>query len=264
MTTDRQPQDGLLPNRRGFLRTVIGATGAMSLQPRIVTGAVIASAAVAAQPQPAAAQQSAPAANPAQSEGPALGYESFGPAEIAFVEALVAVMCPADALTPNGVDCGLAVFFDRQLAGGYGKGERLYMRGPWKQGKPQQGYELPLTPEQYFKVGVAAADAASRQRNGKAFDELAPTDADAFLHDLADGKVTDDRILLASWFNDFVYPLFTEACFADPIYGGNVGKVFWKMIGYPGLPATYAQDMIDFRGKPHPGAADPKSIADFS
>ena len=31
-----------------------------------------------------------------------------------------------------------------------------------------------------------------------------------------------------------VYPLFQQACFADPVYGGNRDKVFWKMIGYPG------------------------------
>jgi gluconate 2-dehydrogenase gamma chain len=43
---------------------------------------------------------------------------------------MVNVMCPADALTPGGVDCGLAAYIDRQLAGGFGKGARLYMRGP--------------------------------------------------------------------------------------------------------------------------------------
>ena len=76
--------------------------------------------------------------------------------------------------------------------------------------------------------------------------------------------MTDERVQLASWFNELVYPLFEQACFADPIYGGNVGKVFWKAIGYPGLPAVHSQDMIDFRGKQFPGAADPKSIADFA
>ena len=88
--------------------------------------------------------------------------------------------------------------------------------------------------------------------------------ANQFLHEIADGKVTDERIQLASWFNELVYPLFEQACFADPIYGGNVGKVFWKAIGYPRLPAVHSQDMVDFRGKPFPGAADPKSIADFA
>ena len=94
---------------------------------------------------------------------PAAGYESLSPDEAAFVEAMVNVMCPPDHLTPNGTDCGLATYIDRQLAGGYGKGERLYMRDPWKQGKPQQGYQLPLTPEQFFKAGIAAADEAARK-----------------------------------------------------------------------------------------------------
>jgi gluconate 2-dehydrogenase gamma chain len=173
-------------------------------------------------------------------------------------------MCPADHLTPSGVDCGLATFIDRQLAGGFGHGEDLYMRGPWRQGKPQLGYQLPLTPEQFFKAGIAAANAACRARFGKDFDALSVTDAETFLEDLSHGKVTDARVPLGQWFNGLVYPLFVQACFADPIYGGNVDKVFWRMVGYPGLPATHARDMVDFRGKPYPGAKDPKSIADFS
>ena len=48
------------------------------------------------------------------------------------------------------------------------------------------------------------------------------------------------------------------------MYGGNYDKVFWKMIGYPGLPATNTINMVQYRGKPYPGSADPKSIVDFS
>src|SRR5262249_56720449 len=97
---------------------------------------------------------------------PDAGYQSLGPDEAGFVEAMVNVMCPTDGLTPSGVDCGLAIYIDRQLAGGFGKGERLYLQGPWKQGKPQHGYQLPLTPEQFFKAGVAAADEAARNKFG--------------------------------------------------------------------------------------------------
>jgi gluconate 2-dehydrogenase gamma chain len=71
-------------------------------------------------------------------------------------------------------------------------------------------------------------------------------------------------VSLASWFNDVVYPLFVQACFADPLYGGNNDKVFWTLVGYPGLPATHMLDMVRYRGKPYPGAKNPKSIVDFS
>jgi gluconate 2-dehydrogenase gamma chain len=259
LMTDNRLEKPAQPGRRGFLG-VVAATGAASLGPRVLLGGATAATAVLEAPRPSSAQ----AAGDAEPPEPARGYLSLGPDEAAFVESLVNVMCPADELTPSGVDCGLAVFIDRQLAGGFGKGERLYMRGPWQQGKPQLGYQLPLTPEQFFKVGIAAADAACRQRSGKRFVELAEAEADGFLHDVAGGKVTDERVPLAAWLNELVYPLFVQACFADPIYGGNDGKVFWRMVGYPGLPATHAQDMIDFRGKPYPGAAQPMSIADFS
>jgi gluconate 2-dehydrogenase gamma chain len=248
-------------DRRGFLRGLAAATGAASLAPRLAIGTAVNGAALAETARAASAATDSTDQTPPE---PARGYLSLGPDEAGFVEALVTVMCPADGLTPNGVDCGLAVFIDRQLAGGFGKGERLYRHGPWRQGKPQQGYQLPLTPEHFYKAGIAAADAACRERHGRSFGELTESEADAFLHEIADGRVTDPRVPLASWFNELVYPLFAQACFADPIYGGNVGKVFWKMIGYPGLPATHAQDMLDFRGKRYPGAADPQSIIDFS
>jgi len=227
-------------SRRIFLKQVAGASGALA--------AAVTAGAAAAAPAP---------------DTPA-GYESLSPEEAAFVEAMVNVMCPADGLTPNGVDCGLAEYIDRQLAGSFGRGDRLYRSGPWRSGKPQLGYQLPLTPEQFFKAGIAAAQSASTARFAKRFEELESAPADAFLQELAAGKVTDKRVPLTQWFNGLVYPLFTQACFADPVYGGNHNKVFWKLVGYPGLPAVHSQNMTAFRGKPFPGALDPKSIQDFS
>jgi gluconate 2-dehydrogenase gamma chain len=245
-------------DRRDVLKQMVTVAGAAPLSSSALGATAAAAVTVAVQADPASAQVPAPnAAAPA-------GYQSLGPDEAGFVEAFVNAMCPADHLTPNGVDCGLATFIDRQLAGGYGQGENLYMHGPWKKGKPQFGYQLPLTPAQFFKAGIAAANAACQTRFGRDFDALAPADADQFLRDLAAGKVGDPRVPLAEWFNELAYPLFMQACFADPIYGGNNGKVFWRMIGYPGLPGTHTRDMVEFRGKPFPGAKDPKSIADFS
>jgi gluconate 2-dehydrogenase gamma chain len=240
--------------RRGFLKRVAAVSGSIPFAHGMVGGVAVATVAGPA--------RAAPAAKPPIDA--TIGYLSLSPEEAAFTEALVNVMCPADSYTPNGVDCGLATYMDRQLAGSFGKGAKRYLRGPWAQGKPQHGYQLPLTPEQYFKAGVASVAQASRSISGRPFDQLAPAQANAFLNDLAAGKVIDTELNLASWFNELVYPLFEQACFADPIYGGNHDKVFWKVIGYPGLPATNTLNMVQFRGKPFPGAANPKSIADFS
>ena len=235
-------------NRRMFLVNAVAASSALALAP----------------PGEMLAGTSSPAeATPASPEVPA-GYISLSPDEAAFVEAMVNVMCPADDLTPAGVDCGLATYIDRQLAGGFGRGDRLYRSGPWRPGKPQHGYQFPLTPEEFFKAGIASAQEACTTKFGKHFEQLAPADADAFLQDVAAEKIVDAQLPLGSWFNDLAYPLFVQACFADPIYGGNRGKIFWKLVGYPGLPGFHTQDMVAYRGKQFPGALDPKSIQDFS
>ena len=234
--------------RRSFLMSAVAASSALALAP---TGDVLSSPSTATETLPVSLDTPA-------------GYASLSPDEAAFVEAMVNVMCPADDLTPSGVDCGLATYIDRQLAGGFGRGDRLYRSGPWKPGKPQLGYQLPLTPEEFFKAGVARVQEACATKFGKHFEQLAPVDADAFLQDIAAEKIVDSQLPLGQWFNELVYPLFVQACFADPMYGGNRGKVFWKLIGYPGLPAFHTRDMVAYRGKQFPGALDPKSIQDFS
>ncbi len=173
-------------------------------------------------------------------------------------------MCPADEYSPNGVDCGIATYIDRQLAGPYGKGDGRYLQAPFRSGKPELGLQFPLTPEQFCKAGIAAANAACMREHGKPFAELQPAQADEFLKAVAADRVPAAEPPLALWFNTVIYRLFVEGCFADPMYGGNRNAVFWKMIGYPGLPATHTLDMVKYRGKPYPGARDPKSIGDFT
>jgi len=246
------PADVETPRRR-FIKNVAGVAAVIPIQ-----ALAIAPIAAAAASAPSAASAPAP-------ESPVPdGYQSFSTDEAAFVEAVVSTMCPADDLTPDGVACGLATFMDRQLAGGFGNGERLYMEGPWSAGKPEQGYQLPFDPAGFFRAGLAAAQAACQAANGMKLEQLAPAQRDAFLTALAQGKVAGDRVVLSQWFNELVYPLFEQACFADPVYGGNRDKVFWRMVGYPGLPAFHSVDVRTFRGKPFPGAQQPKSIQDFS
>ena len=231
-------------SRREFLRTVALAAG----------GASVASTARAAQEADAAPFSAAPVPV----------YLALSPNEAAFVEKLVDVMCPADEFTAGGVDCGLATFIDRQIAGAFGKGERLYMKGPWRSGRPEDGYQLPLTPEQFFKSGIKAADEACLHQHQRRFAELDAIEADSFLSAIAEDRITEAPVKLADWFNELAYLLFIQACFADPVYGGNHDKVFWKMIGYPGLPAVNGLNIVKYRGKPFPGSRAPKSMEDFA
>ena len=99
-------------------------------------------------------------------------------------------MIPADELTPKGTDIGLNIYIDRALAGGWGKGERLYMQGPWKRGTPNQGYQLPLTPAELYRAGIEATNAHCRKDYGKTFDRLDEKQREEVLLGLSGGKIT--------------------------------------------------------------------------
>src|SRR5437660_9260301 len=149
-------------------------------------GAVVGGAAAATPHLSESAQaQQQRAAEPA-----AAGYTFLNFAEAAFVEALVDHMVPADELTPKGTDIGVNIYIDRALAGGWGKGERLYMQGPWKLGVPSQGYQLPLTPAELYRAGIASTNAACVKSYGKPFDKITEAQRQEFLVALSSGKVS--------------------------------------------------------------------------
>src|SRR6188472_4248643 len=153
-------------------------------------GAVVggAAAATVSLPPNAEAQQGAsPAAAP---DAASPGYSFLNLEEAAFVEALVDHMVPADDLTSKGTDIGINIYIDRALAGGWGKGERLYMQGPWKVGVPSQGYQLPLTPAQLYRAGIAATNEHCRKTyGGRPFDRLTEAQREEVLQGLSYDRI---------------------------------------------------------------------------
>jgi len=181
-------------------------------------------------------------------------------AEAAFVEALVDHMVPADELTPKGTDIGVNIYIDRALAGGWGKGERLYMQGPWKSGAPSQGYQLPLTPAQLYRAGIEATNAHCRRTYGKPFDLLDERQREEVLVSLSSGKLSFDDGLPARVFWSTLYQTVMEGMFSDPMHGGNAGMVGWQLIGYPGPYMSWAQHIDQHYGKAF--RPKPMSLAD--
>ena len=243
-------------------RSLLTGAGALG----VGVGVVTAAPGAALVRQAGAKEASPPATAPGQAAQPdaVAGYQSLGIEEAVIVEALVAHMWPADDLSPDGVALGIAVFIDRQLAGAYGQGDRLYLSGPFRQGKPEHGYQLACTPEAYFKTGLRHLAETSARRHAAPPDRLTPDQLEALLHDISETPPEPGAFDLKAWFNELFYPLFVRGAFADPIYGGNRDKQAWRMIGYPGLPATYTTDMVTWRGRRHPASDTPMSIQDFS
>ena len=233
--------------RREFL-TVAGAAAA-ALAPAI--------SAEAQQAQAVASSATPSAASPPVDE-PLLTLTAT---EHAFFAAAADTIIPADEHSPSGSDCGVANFIDRQLAGAYGSGARLYRQGPFPQGKPEQGYQLPLTPREFFRAGIASANEYTRKTWAKDFDRLNEEQRIAALKAMEAGKAEFTGFGSAMFFNALLQ-ITMEGFFADPVYGGNRDMASWKMVGYPGLPATYRHDIKKYLGKTYD--KPPRSIADFS
>lgn len=186
----------------------------------------------------------------------------FTAAEAAAAEALVDRIIPPDAGTPGGKDAGCAVYLDRQLAGPYGRFAGLYRRPPFTKGSKQQGPQSEQTPAELYRKALGALDHYCRSgSDGKPFAELSSDRQDEILRGLESEAVKLEGLEGTTFFEALVKDT-QQGFFADPIYGGNRDKASWKMVGYPGLPATYKEDIKTYFGKKYD--KPPRSIADFS
>jgi gluconate 2-dehydrogenase gamma chain len=226
----------------------------------LLKGAVVGGAAAAGAASAIAAPETAQAQQPAAPEAPAYTFLNLD--EAAFVEALVDHMVPADEISPKGTDLGVNVYIDRALAGAWGKGERLYMQGPWKLGAPSQGYQLPLTPAQLYRAGIAATNAHCLKAYGKTFDRIEPAQRQEVLTGLSTAKISFDSGLPVRVFWTTLYQTVVEGMYSDPIYGGNRNKAGWAIIGFPGVIAVHRDHVEQYRGKPFPNK--PLGISDMS
>jgi gluconate 2-dehydrogenase gamma chain len=221
--------------------------------------AVAAGLAVPAQAQqPKSGPAAAPAAASAAQDDALLTLTAT---EAAFFAATADAMIPADELTPSGSACGVVIFIDRQLAGAWGGGAKMYRSGPFRKAKPEYGYQLPLTPREFFAAGVVATNAWTRKAYGKDLDRLAPPQREAALKEMEAGKAALEDFDGKQFF-EALLKITMEGFFADPIYGGNRNKAGWRMVGYPGLPAVYSTLLDEYRNKRY--VVEPQSIADFS
>src|SRR5882672_1167277 len=225
-------------------------------------GAAAGTAAALATVAPAQTQTPAPAAQaPPGDLLETHAWLTLNATEAAFIAAAVDTLIPADQLSPSGSDCGVAVFIDRQLAGAYGNGARLYRQGPFLPAKAELGYQLSLTPREFFRAGIAATNEWTTKTYGKDFDRLSEAEREEALKALESGKPEFVGFSSAMFF-DQLLTITMEGFFADPIYGGNKDKVAWKMIGFPGLPASYREEIKTYFNKKYD--KPPQSIADFS
>ena len=199
-----------------------------------------------AQEHPAAIPAAAPSVGvAAQRQTPATPYLFLNTDEAAFIEAAVSRLIPADEKWPGALDAAVPSYIDKQLAGAWGAGERLYRSGPWQQGTPSQGYQLPFTPAELFHTALAAINRELADA-GTPFTEMSAEQQDAYLRDLEAGGKNLGGIPSAVFFAQ-LWESTVEGFFSDPVYGGNRDMAAWRMIGFPGAYASY-YDLADKHG----------------
>jgi gluconate 2-dehydrogenase gamma chain len=188
-------------------------------------------------------------------------YVFFNFEEVLFVEAAVDTLIPADEVGPGALELGVASFIDSQMGSGYGRGDRMYLQGPFAEGTPEQGYQLRMTPAELMQAGIRDVDAHCREKYHASFHDSAPADRVAVLHSLEAGSAVLPTVPAAVFFN-LLYELTLQGYFSDPLHGGNYGKGSWKMLGFPGIGAMYAQLITEYHNKRY--VADPVSIQDLT
>jgi gluconate 2-dehydrogenase gamma chain len=221
-------------SRRSFFKAAGVTAAAVAGEAQVLTGA-------GASQQRGMDQQATAAAAPST-----VTYTYFKPEEARFVEAAVARLIPADANGPGAVEAGVPHYIDRQLGGAWGAGERLYRSGPWQQGVPGQGYQLPFTPAELFHNALRAIDEDIQRRRNTSFDRLPGPEQDAYLQSLQTGRQSLNGVPAQIFFESLL-GLTIEGFFSDPIYGGNKDMVSWKMIGFPGAYASF-YELVDQHG----------------
>ncbi len=121
----------------------------------------------------------------------------------------------------------------------YATGALWYMQGPFVTDAPaEMGYQLQLVPQQIYRLGIAAAEAACKKLTGKTFAEQDSATQDHFLTQIESAELHFDEVPAKAFFSLLVQNT-REGFFSDPVHGGNKGMVGWTQIGFPGARADF-------------------------
>ncbi|WP_262927398.1 gluconate 2-dehydrogenase subunit 3 family protein [Phytohalomonas tamaricis] len=195
----------------------------------------------------------------AAEEPPALAdYQPsfFNTDEWQFILAACDQLIPSDEHGPGALETNVPIFIDKELYGPFGHADRWYMQGPFiTDGDPELGYQLPYTPRELYRHGIAAVERYCQQEHDKAFSALDAATRDDILGRLEQDKIDfaalDAAPLTAGVFFSFLWQNIREGYFADPIYGGNKHMGAWKMIGFTGARANF-REWVEQHNVPYP------------
>jgi gluconate 2-dehydrogenase gamma chain len=165
----------------------------------------------------------------------------FGKEEWLFINSACDTLIPHDDNGPGALETQVPVFIDRQLFGDFGHAATWYMKGPFQpDAAPDRGYQLSLTPQQVYRLGIRETNDWCVANYQKSFQELSDEEKKFILEGLEERRITSTLVPLDTFFS-FLLQNTKEGYFADPVHGGNKNMQSWVMIGYPGARASYLE-----------------------
>ena len=139
----------------------------------------------------------------------------FTQAEALIVAAAASRIFPSDESGPGAHEAGVVIYIDRQLAGPWGRGARLYQGGPLAENAPAEfGYQGKKTPREIYREALKGL---------RGLDRLSPSQQDQRLQQI------EHTLFFAMLRRNTI-----EGMFSDPLHGGNVNMTGWQLIGFPG------------------------------
>lgn len=150
---------------------------------------------------------------------------------------------PEDDNGPGAIALGAPYFIDKQLAGRWGLNAKEYMRGPFQEGDPEQGYQSAMTRSEIFTQGVRRINEISDEQFEENFDDLEEEQQNEILSAFDNDEVDMDGVSSATFFS-LLRQATIEGVYSDPLYGGNKNMDGWRMKEYPGAQPAYI-DVIE-------------------
>lgn len=153
----------------------------------------------------------------------------FTASEALDVSAAAARIFPADETGPGANEAGVTIYIDRQLAGRYGKDAFRYSQGPYQAGVPEQGYQGKETPREIYRQGLATISGLS-----------------GLPVEVQDKRL---RAIESTMFFNLLRTHTIEGMFCDPMHGGNIDRIGWQLIGFPGPRMSYYEEVEQYHGR---------------
>jgi gluconate 2-dehydrogenase gamma chain len=138
---------------------------------------------------------------------------------------------PSDESGPGAKEAGVIIYIDRQLAGPFGRDRYRYTKAPFVESVPEHGYQGKANPQEIYRDGL--------RQLGEDFADL-------------DAAKQDERLraIESTAFFRMLSTHTIEGMFSDPMHGGNVGRIGWQLIGYPGPLMSYRDEIDKNYGQP--------------